>query len=264
MAAKLVMSYQIILQLEDVAGALARVISCLRKLGLGVVKQSFQERSEGGRDLILEIDGPLLGDDQLRASLEAINGVAALLSGGGSADSIATPDVRAETATGTDETRYKNKDSEAGDADIRDRMLIFSLLSRYPNISGRLVEIHGSIPEPERRQRMLELGQGFGSYLYRNLKVNGVVNELRSAIELVLVPALSPLVQISQYSDGVRISGYTRNMKHAAKKPECCHFLTGTIQGLLDSAEALPAHRADKAGCIHHGADSCEYQLSPA
>ena len=250
------MSYQIILQLEDVAGALARVISCLRKLGLGVVQQRFEVRPEGGRNLILEVEGPLLNDEQLRTPLESLNGVAGLLNGGG----MEPPVLPAEPP----DTRYKDKDSEAGDADIRDRMLIFSLLSRYPNISGRLVEIHGSIPESERHQRMLELGQGFGRYLYRNLKVNGVVGERRAAIELVIVPALSPLVQISQYSDGVRVSGYTRNMKHAAKKPECCHFMTGTIQGLLDSAETLPAHRVEKARCLHDGAESCEYQLLPA
>jgi len=258
------MSYQVILQLEDVAGALARVISCLRKLGLGVVSQSFEVRSGGGRNLILEVEGPALGDAQLRPPLEAINGVAALLSGGDTNAIETEAESVPEPAAETPDTRYRNKDSEAGDADMRDRMLIFSLLSRYPNISGRLVEINGSIPESERSQRMLELGQGFGSYLYRNLKVNGVVGELRAAIELVIVPALSPLVQISQYSDGVRVSGYTRNMKHAAKKPECCQFLAGTIQGLLDSAEALPPHRAEKARCIHDGADSCEYQLLPA
>lgn len=258
------MSYQVILQLEDVAGALARVISCLRKLGLGVVSQSFEVRPEGGRNLILEVEGPQLNDEQLRTPLEALNGVTALLSDDTAAGSDAMAESVPEPAGESPDTRYKNRDSEAGDADMRDRMLIFSLLSRYPNISGRLVEINGSIPESERPQRMLELGQGFGSHLYRNLKVNGVVGELRAAIEQVIVPALSPLVQISQYSEGIRVSGYTRNMKHAAKKPECCHFLAGTIQGLLDSAEALPAHRTEKARCIHDGADSCEYQLFPA
>ncbi|MCW8907502.1 MAG: hypothetical protein OQL28_09635 [Sedimenticola sp.] len=258
------MNYQVILQLEDVAGALARVISCLRKLGLGVVAQSFEVRPEGGRNLVLEVEGPALNDEQLRTPLEAINGVAALLGGAETVATEATVEAPAGPADEIVDTRYKNKDSEAGDADMRDRMLIFSLLSRYPNISGRLVEINGSVPESERHQRMLELGQGFGRYLYKNLKVRGVVGELRAAIELVIIPAMSPLVQISQYSDGVRVSGYTRNMKHAAKKPECCHFLTGTIQGLLDSADALPAHRADKARCIHDGAQSCEYQLLPA
>lgn len=257
------MSYQVILQLEDVAGALARVMSCLRKLGLGVVEQSFELRPEGGRNLVLEVEGPSLSDDQLRPPLEALNGVAKLLSGGETAAADAQPEA-GETSPDTAETRYKDKDSEAGDADIRDRMLIFSLLSRYPNLSGRLVEINSAIPEAERPQRMLELGRGFGTHLYKNLKVTGVVGDLRTAIERLIVPALSPLVQISQTSGGVRIGGYTKNMKHAAKRPECCQFLAGTMQGLLDSAEALPAHRADKALCVHDGAASCEYRLSPA
>lgn len=262
------MSYQITLQLEDVSGALARVMSCLRKLGLGVVKQSFQHRPEGGRNLVLEVEGPVLDDTQLRTPLEAVKGVAALLKGGRTGEVAPAPAVQPETNTDSavtaEDTRFKNKDSEAGDADIRDRMLIFSLLSRYPNISARLVEIHGSIPEEDRQQRMLELGEGFGKHLYRNLKLKRPIGDLRTAIELVLVPALSPLVQISQYSDGVRVSGYTRNMKHAANKPECCHFIGGTIQGLLDSADDLPAYRAQKAGCLHEDAGSCEYQLSPA
>lgn len=256
------MTYQVILQLEDVAGALARVMSCMRKLGLGIVAQSFEMRPEGGRNLVLEVDGPQLGEAQLRSPLEALNGVAQLLSGWQSqAEPAATP---APTAPDSAETRYKDKNSEAGDADMRDRMLIFSLLSRYPNISSRWVEIKNSIPEPERPQRMRELGQGFGSYLYKNLKVKGTVTDLRLAIELLLIPALSPLVQISQYSDGVRISGFTKNMKHAAKDPESCRFIAGTIQGLLNSAEALPAHQVEQVGSIQDGAGACEYRLSPA
>lgn len=258
------MSYQIVLQLEDVAGALARVISCLRKLGLGVVSQSFETPPEGGRNLVVEVEGPSLDQELLKTQLEALKGVTALLSGGAVTASPTLPEAPEKATKESDETRYKNKDSEAGDAEIRDRMLIFSLLSRYPKISARLVEITNSIPESERPQRMLELGQGFGIHLYKNLKVKGVVGELSAAIDQVIVPALSPLVQISQYGEGVRVSGYSRNMKHAARKPECCHFLTGTIQGLLDSTEALPAHRAEKARCRHHGEESCDYHLLPA
>ncbi|WP_428603620.1 hypothetical protein [Sedimenticola sp.] len=257
------MSYQITLQLEDVAGALARVMSCLRKLGLGVVGQSFEVLPEGGRNLVLDVDGPVLNDEQLRTPLEALNGVARLLTGSREA---ATEPVAVENKAPVDvpDTRYKDKDSEAGDAEIRDRMLIFTLLSRYPKISGKLLELHTSIPEAERSKRMLELGQGFGGYLYKNLKIKGVVSELRAAIELAIVPALSPLVQVSQYSEGVRVSGFSKNMKHAAEKPECCQFLAGTIQGLLDSADELPSYRVEQVQCIHQGAHACEYKLSPA
>ena len=258
------MSYEIVLKLEEVAGALARVMSCLRKLGISTVGQSFEALPGGGRKLILEVDGPVLGDEQLRSSLEVLNGVAGLLSGGGEVESAVPEPVSVETQPQETDTRYKSSDSEAGDADIRDRMLIFSLLSRYPNISGRLVEIDGSIPEAERSLRMLELGQGFGRHLSKNLKVKGVVSSLSSAIELLIVPGLSPLVQVSQYSDGLRVSGFTKNMKYAAQKPECCQFLAGTIQGLLDSAESLPAHHVEQAQCIHKGATSCDYRLSPA
>lgn len=258
------MSYQIILQLEDVAGAIARVMSGLRKLGLSIVEQSFEARPEGGRNFILEVEGPELSDEQLRTPLEALNGVAKLISGSGNAEADIPEQVSAAAKTESSDTRYKDKDSEAGDADMRDRMLIFSLLSRYPNISGRLLEIDSSIPEAERSQRMLELGQGFGGYLYKNLKVSKEVGELRSAIELLIIPSLAPLVQISQYGEGVRVSGFTKNMKHAAQKPECCQFLAGTIQGLMDSASTLPAHRVEKTQCLHDGAIHCEYRLSPA
>lgn len=258
------MSYQIILQLEDVAGAIARVMSGLRKLGIRIVEQSFEARPEGGRNLILEVEGPQLSDEQLRTPLEALNGVTRLISG--AVDAAVNRPVQASAEVNTDQqdTRYKDKDSEAGDADMRDRMLIFSLLSRYPNISGRLLEIDSSIPEPERPQRMLELGQGFGGYLYKNLKVKKEVFDLRSAIELLIIPGLAPLVQIAQYAEGVKVSGFTKNMKHAGQKPESCRFLAGTIQGLMDNASTLPAHRVEKTQCIHTGAISCEYRIFPA
>ncbi|TVO69534.1 hypothetical protein [Sedimenticola selenatireducens] len=258
------MSYQIILQLEDVAGAIARVMSGLRKLGISIVEQSFEARPEGGRNLILEVEGPQLSDEQLRTPLEALNGVAKLLSGAEEAGADIPAQVSTDAKPELPDTRYKDKNSEAGDADMRDRMLIFSLLSRYPNISGRLLEIDSSIPESERPQRMLELGQGFGGYLYKNLKVKKEVFDLRSAIELLIIPGLAPLVQISQYAEGVKVSGFTKNMKHAGQKTESCQFLAGTIQGLMDSVPTLPTHHVEKTQCIHAGAISCEYRLSPA
>ncbi len=255
------MSYQIVLQLEEVAGALARVMSSLRKLGLTTMAHSFEALPGGGRKLTLEVEGPVLDDEQLRPQLESLRGVMGLL-GGGAAVAQEAPAAAQSRAEAVD-TRYKDKNSEAGDAEIRDRMLIFSLLSRYPNLSGRLIEIDSSIPEAERPQRMLELGQGFGRYLSKNLQVNGVVSELRTAIEFLIIPGLSPLAQISRSSEGLRITGFTRNMKLAAQRPECCRFITGTIQGLLDSADSLPAQRVEHIQCMHDGATSCEYRISP-
>lgn len=257
------MSYEIILQMEDVSGVLARAMSCLRKLGLTTLGHSFEEFPGGGRKLILEVDGPVLADDQLRPHLEALRGVVELLTEG--LPEAATPTQTTPTVEpGIANTRYKNADSEAGDADMRDRMLIFSLLSRYPKLSARLVEINGAIPEPERIHRMQELGQGFGRHLSKNLKAKGSITELRSAIELLIVPGLSPLAQISQNRDGLRISGFTKHLKHMADKPECCAFLNGTIQGLLDSAEELPPHQVEQTQCIHDGAVTCEYRIVPA
>ncbi|MCW8943688.1 MAG: hypothetical protein OQL27_02875, partial [Sedimenticola sp.] len=255
----------IVLKLEDVAGALARVMSGLRKKGITTMGHSFEPLAEGGKKLILDVEGPVLPTEELRSHLETLKGVAGLLEGGN--DEVESPvpaPAAAETPSQSADTRFKNADSEAGDADMRDRMLIFSLLSRYPNISGRLLEIDGSIPEAERAQRMSELGQGFGRHLSKNLKVKGDVSSLNNAIDLLLVPGLSPLVQIAQYSEGLRVSGYTKNMKHAANKPESCDFLAGLMQGLLDSAESLPKYRVEQTQCIHSGAVSCDYRLSPA
>lgn len=259
------MRYEIVLKLEDVAGALARVMSCLRKQGINTMGHSFEALPGGSRQLTLDVDGPILSDEQLRSHLEALNGVAGVLEGGsGETESPAAEPVVAKPSDQETETRFKSADSEAGDADIRDRMLIFSLLSRYPNISGRLLEIDGSIPELERAQRMLELGQGFGRHLSKNLKVKGEISSLSNAVELLLIPGLSPLVQIAQYSEGLRVSGYTKNMKHTASKPESCEFLAGMMQGLLDSAESLPRYYVEKTQCTHSGAVSCDYRLSPA
>lgn len=243
------MSYQIVLQLEEVAGALARVMSALRKIGLTTMGHHFEGLPGGGKKLILEVDGPVLSAAQLRPQLEAVRGVAGLF-GDESPVEPETPAAAAPPSSSSEEQRYKDKNSEAGDAEIRDRMLIFSLLSRYPNISGRLVEIDGSIPAEERSQRMLELGQGFGRYLSKNLKVNGVVSELRSAIEFLIIPGLSPLAQISQTSEGVRISSYSKNMKLAAQKPESCLFITGTIQGTAGQCR-VNAGTSRRAGSVH-------------
>lgn len=256
MVATTSMTSQVIVQLDNVSGAPLRVMNCLKKLGLRTVKHVLKDTPTGQKLLALEVEGSAKSEDEIRRQLSTVDSVRQILKVSG-----ATASARAEPEV---ETRYKNQDSEAGDAEIRDRMLIFSLLNRYPKIANRLVEITGEIPKEEQAARMQEIGRGFGRFLFGNLKIKGDVDSLAAAFELAIVPALAPFGQLSQNGNTVAFSSFTKAFDGGVARPQNCQFILGTLEGLLTGAESLPPYRVSKTRCLHEGASGCEYQIDPA
>ncbi len=255
---------QVIVELDNVAGAQLRVMNCLKTLGLRCVKHALKSLPTGQKLLALEADGVEVDEDHIRGQLVEVKGVKSVAkvarvgnqedAAGGAAAEPEEPRELTEA-----EKRFKSKDSEAGDAEMRDRMLVFSLLSRYPSLTARLMELRGSIPEEEQLPRMHELGVGFGSQLFKNLKVKEPVTNTIVAIDKVIIPAIKPLVQLNSIGNSLEVLDYTKNMVKKTKMPHHCQFLLGTMEGLLLATPDLPAHTIKKTRCIHTGDDACEY-----
>jgi hypothetical protein len=252
------------LQLENVSGVQLRVINTLKKHGLLTIKHAVKDTPENGKLMALKIEGDeSINESTISDIANNIAGVHAVVKISRD-ETVAEAETKAVAEPTEDEKRYRNKDSEAGDIEIRDRMLIFSLLSRYPNISNRLIELKSSFPVEEQQVRLYQLGQGFGQHLIANLKVKDAIHDLESALEKVVVPGLQPLAEFTRVNNLISVSGYSKNLDRGKPDKLLCHFFLGTIEGLLKGNAELPPYRVEKQQCLHQESNCCEYNILPA
>ena len=248
---------QIFLQLQDVSGVQLRVVNSLKKHGLRTIKHVLKDGPNGGKLLAMEVEGDdQIGESDIRDHISSVDGVMATLK-------VAHIVSAAAAELTDDEKRYKNMESEAGDIEMRDRMLVFSLLSRYPKIANRLIELTGSIPEEEKPDRLYQLGRGFGQNLNGTLKVKDALGDLDTAIDKLIVPGISPFANITVIGNVLQVDSYDKNINRGKPSELHCQFLQGTIEGLLKSAEDLSPHRVEKKTCLHNGSSTCEYHIVP-
>lgn len=257
------------LQIANVSGVQLRVINTLKKHGLVATRHAVKDTPDGVKLMEVEVEGDeSMGEDAITAIAGGIEGVESVLKINRhsvhveTTENDAVPEENRELTE--DEKRFKNKESEAGDIEIRDRMLVFSLLSRYPNISNRLIELKSTIPEEERLQRLYELGWGFGIHLVPNLKVKDPIPDLATALEKVVMRGLQPLANCELRGDTISITGYSKNLDRGKPDEQLCQFVRGTIEGLLRATEGLPEYRVEKKQCLYQGANCCDYQIVPA
>lgn len=254
---------EIQLQIEEVSGVQLRVLNTLKKSGLVTTSHSLKETPDSGKLLSLVVEGDGSIDEA------TITEIVSNISGVRSANVISQNDAEetvaeVEAEAGEEETRYKNSNSEAGDVEYRDRMLVFSLLSRYPNISNRLIELKSTIPAEERPLRLYQLGQGFGRHLVSNLKVTDSIPDLPTALEKVVMPGLQPLADCTAQDNVISVTGYSKNLDRGKPDELLCHFFHGTIEGLLQGIPNLPTYQVEKLQCLHKDTPCCDYQIVTA
>lgn len=265
------MNTDIALQLDARPGVHLRVVSALKRLGLRTADLKIRLLADGGKRLELEVesDGPVSGE-RVAEQLGAVEGVVSVLSVGElvltpDEPGVNTPDHPPEAAPARDlteaEKRFKNFDSEAGDAEIRDRMLVFSLLSRYPNLAARLIELRSSIPAEDLEQRFYEIGHSFGKQLAANIKPRTPPAQVSDAIQSVVLPAIGPLARVSAVDALLKIDMYDKKFDRGKPHPVYCIFMQGTIDGLLRATPGIPLCRAYKTKCVHTQDVICEFNI---
>lgn len=257
------MQTEIQLQIEEVSGVQLRVLNTLKKSGLVATSHALKETPDDGRilSLVVESDGSI-DEAGIKEIVSNISGVrsASVVSQNEPEETV----TAAETEISEDEARYKNSDSEAGDVEFRDRMLVFSLLSRYPNISNRLVELKSTIPAEDRPLRLYQLGQGFGRHLVANLKVTESIPDLATALEKVVLPGIQPLATCQLQNNIITVTGYSKNLDRGKPDEQLCQFFLGTIEGLLQATPGLASYRVEKEQCLHDDTPCCDYQIIAA
>lgn len=249
---------QIFLQLQDESGVQLRVVNSLKKHGLRTIKHVLKDGPNGGKLLAMEVEGDDgIGEDDIRNHISSVDGVMSTLKVAKVVPAGAAADLS------EDERRYKSFESEAGDVEMRDRMLVFSLLSRYPKIANRLIELTGSIPEEDKPDRLYQLGRGFGQHLNGTLKVKDPMTDLGAAISHLIVPGISPFCNIAVIDNVLQVDAYDKNINRGKADPLHCQFVQGAIEGMLKSIENLAPHRVEKKKCLHNDSSACEYHIIP-
>ncbi len=257
---------QIVLELGSASGVHLRVMAVLKRNGLKVSDLAMEEGKSGNKRLKLEVGSDAEVDlGTVYGELLQVEGVDEVTRFGRDTPSETEKPVERREAPPLSEAekRFKNPDSEAGDEEIRDRMLIFSLLSRYPKISGRLVELKGIIPDEEHQTRFRQIGFGFGRHLVGNLKVQGAIAGHDDLFDRLLIPAIDPLARVVRIGDVIRVDLYRKEFDRGRPSALHCTFLHGALHGLLKGAETSPGFEVRKMSCVHHQHAKCEYRFLP-
>jgi predicted hydrocarbon binding protein len=247
---------ELVLQIASAPGIQLRVVNRLKQLGLVCTQRTLKRTPfVDTRYLVLELDGPEVSKQQIVDQLRGVHGILSvdkLVHSSGAATELT------EEKREPDSTQVITP--EVGDAEIRDRMLIFSLLSRYPKVGGRLNEILSAIPEGDRLSRAKQLGYGFGLYLFRQQKLSSALNDLPDALSRLIMPAISPMAELHLQGNELAVAASKINIKPKNPQETSCQFLLGTLHGLLSAAQ-LKTHRIEKICCAVDGTESCKFQF---
>ena len=242
---------QIVFRITSAAGIQLRIVQRLKQIGIITTKRILKEGTDDNRYLILEVTGSNPPYDDIWNQVSEIPGILELVRGAIDESESKSPEPnKSEPAA--------QIEPEAGDADIRDRMLIFSLLSRYPRLDGRFNEIISAIPAENQQERALQLGRGFGHYLARQVNPKQPIDSLKSAMNHLLIPAISPMADIKLEGSALQITKSKIDLKGVGHKSINCDFLSGAITGLL-SAYNMSDLLTENRCCTEIGGDICHF-----
>lgn len=251
------MTTELVLQIASAPGIQLRVVNRLKELGLICTQRTLKKTPfVDTRYLVLELEGPQVPRQRIIDQLRPVHGIISfdrlVPNDGGVSDEVAEENTKPQ--------QHQEIAPEAGDTEIRDRMLVFSLLSRYPNLGGRLYEILSSIPEEERLNRAGQLGLSFGQHLFKQQKLSSPVKDLPDALSRLIMPAISPMAKAHLKGHVLAVTSSKINIKPKKPQETSCVFLLGTLNGLLKAADQR-GHRIEKICCAAKGAECCKFEF---
>ncbi|MES9993170.1 MAG: hypothetical protein ABW098_14535 [Candidatus Thiodiazotropha sp.] len=250
------MASELVLQIASAPGIQLRVVKRLKQLGLVCTQRTLKDTPfVDTRYLVLELDGPELPKQQIVDQLRGVHGI------------LSIDKLLQQSTTATEEGEVTKTPEqleitpEEGDTEIRDRMLVFSLLSRYPNLGGRLHEILSTIPKDDRLIRARELGHSFGLHLFKQQKLASPIYNLDDALSLLIQPAVSPMAEIHLQKSVLAVTSSRINVRRKKPQEHACQFLLGALKSLLNSALPEGKLHIQKLCCAADGAADCKFQF---
>jgi predicted hydrocarbon binding protein len=225
----------------DKAGALAGLVVFLTRKGYTVKGQKVSEMPSGARLLKIRLGLAQVDKEKLAAEIKALDPQLSVISvafDGDGASGKAAPQSPAQSAAA----------------------LIKEMASQFPDIVPLVRAYAGAFDLQARGAALLEAGKKIGAFNYRKEWSFGNPLRMPAALRRALVPALEKLAKVEP-SD-TRIVLPDSPFCATGAEINCCDFITGFMQGFLDSGPLSTHTHVEQAACKARGQSHCAYTVA--
>ncbi|MDX1410442.1 MAG: hypothetical protein R3330_19965, partial [Saprospiraceae bacterium] len=147
--------------------------------------------------------------------------------------------------------------------------VVDQIVAAYPKILHIVDAFEAEIKDAgERARRMVTLGEQVGLRMMQGKTDLDDCNNIRDALAVV-IPILKPLADAHAIGPEIhiRISIFTRRQVNTmdlvfGSEASKCDFLTGFIQGLVNSAPMLPQVQVTESMCRTNGDEECVFRVA--
>ena len=245
------MAAQIVLNIDNQPGSMARVVAALRRCGLSLNKHRIQSTGNGLSRLILIVDGQFSARE-LTERLGNVKGVRQVVSVGPTDGKIT---FRPQPPAPTEDSRIDG--------------LVNDIISAFPRILFIVEEYESKLEKGSMRAvYMKELGERVGAKILENDQALKSATNVHEALQNAVVPALLPISDAEAMGTEVRtsISIFTRRQVDTkdlvfGSTTSRCDFMSGLIQGMLNVSPTLPKVKVEEHTCRTKGDDYCVFRV---
>ena len=210
----------------DKSGALARITTLLVRKGYRVKGQQIAQTEPGVRVAKLNLDLNQVDRAKLAAEISSLS-----------------PEFKLLEVEG----------AQSGAA------LIKEMADRFPDIAPLVQAYADSFAPDTRDQHLFEAGKKIGAFHFEKEWSFGTPLKMPVALRRSLVPALEKFGKVDATDTHVILPDSP--FRGGGKQINCCHFVTGFIQGFLDAGPLTANTRVQKAACKAKGDPHCTYTV---
>jgi predicted hydrocarbon binding protein len=231
------------------SGMLAQIATQVFRADCQLLDQSIAMlRDPEFWDVTLTLEGSEAAAEQMKAGLEALDGVLKVGNPSGPA---------APAAAGT------GRPPGAVDVETRLQAALAEIVDAFPQIVDPVQRFAASFEGAGRREASFRLGQRMGRREYKRSFSLGSPLKLELALRRMVVPALRPFARAEVQDTTLRVPNCPFCINLRAAEP-CCDFLGGFLQGFLDAHPGTPGLRVREVQCKACGHAECSFSCLPA
>jgi predicted hydrocarbon binding protein len=234
------------------SGMLAQIATQVFRADCQLLDQSIAMlRDPEFWDVTLTLEGSEAAAEQMKAGLEALDGVLKV----GYPSGPAAPAAAAAAGTG--------RPLGAVDVETRLQAALAEIVDAFPQIVDPVQRFAASFEGAGRREASFRLGQRMGRREYKRSFSLGSPLKLELALRRMVVPALRPFARAEVQDTTLRVPNCPFCINLRAAEP-CCDFLGGFLQGFLDAHPGTPGLRVREVQCKACGHAECSFSCLPA
>lgn len=245
------MTAQIVLNIDNQPGSMARVVAALRRFGLSLGKHHIQSTGNGLSRLILNVDGRF-SPRELIEKLDDVKGVRQVISVGPMGGDIT---FRSQPPASEESNQISG--------------LVQNIVSSFPRVLSIIENYESALSKDKMRGALMkELGEKVGTKLMENDQALKGAATIHEALQHAVVPVLLPISDAEAMGSEVRtsISIFTRRQSNTTdlvfgNAASRCDFMTGLIQGMINASPTLAKVKVEEHACRAVGDDYCVFRV---